>query len=288
MTLNLAKVRPGALTPTDLFITVAMLDTQSVVLSAVLSSKDALASRWYIVLTAVVQCFVWIVVLIASTKLHNPSFYHSEDFCCLRETWMSSSFHACGPKIELRFTFLAYWITHIYDTVQSTMLAMQHMTLFDSLEKIDREHQNSGATDHSQEVPPLYSRLPSTVFSNWQGFVLYPLLVIMAIEGHINRNSVLTPSSREWGQTFAIMACVCGLSHWLFVQRKNLKALVEHYRDNSVRGHSSVSLKRPVNEMRFFMTVAEVEYVPTKIGEAAYGNIRLGEKDAQLLRAAAF
>jgi hypothetical protein len=30
-----------------------------------------------------------------------------------------------------------------------------------------------------------------------------------------------------------------------------------------------------------------VEYVPTKIGEAAYGNIRLGEKDAQLLRAAA-
>jgi hypothetical protein len=171
MTLNLAKIRPGTLTPTDLFITVAMLDTQSIALSAVLSSKDALASRWYVMLTAIVQCFVWSVVLVSCTHLRNLSFYNSENLCCLRETWMSSYFHTCGSKVQLRFSLLAYWITHAYDTIQSTILAVLHTTLFDSLDKVDRQSKSDGNLYVSQSTPTLYGRIPSTAFSNWSGFV---------------------------------------------------------------------------------------------------------------------
>jgi hypothetical protein len=89
----------------------------------------------------------------------------------------------------------------------------------------------------------------------------------MTIEGHISRNTIPTPSSREWGQTFAIMACVCGISHWLYVQRKNLSPLLERYRNQSVSGHASRSHMRPVNEMRFIMTAANVSLEKIKTGE---------------------
>jgi hypothetical protein len=283
MTLNLAKVRPGALTPTDLFITVVMLDAQSIALSAVLSSKDALASRWYVLLTAVVQCFAWTVVLVASTRLEETSFFNAENPCCLRETWMSSYFHTCGTGIQLRTGFLTYWISHAYDTVQSLVLALLHTTMFDSLEKVDRKHQRDLETDpahhHDDDHSTLYGRLPGTAFSNWQGFVLYPLLLIMTIEGHISRNAIPTPSSRDWGQTFAITACVCGVSHWLYVQRKNWRHYLLPHRS------SSENPMRPVNEMRYFKTAANVLYEHVRCDEDDKGYIRLGEEDARLLMA---
>lgn len=72
-----------------------------------------------------------------------------------------------------------YAIMRLLDIVQPAVLAILHTQKFDRLDKISRldaPHQHPG--------PSAFDRLSSTAFSAWQGFVLYPVYLVVAIERH--------------------------------------------------------------------------------------------------------
>lgn len=196
-----------------------MADTHCVTLSATLSSKDALASRYYVWIAIAVQALAWAAVLHTDISVaalaSNKKCTDSLD--CMADRWMGIMIN---PG-EQELTFRVYWIIHSYDLIQSSVLAACHTKRFDELEKLDREPPDLTVCQDKTEI--VYSRLPSTAFSNWAGFVLYPIMLIVAVEGHLSGNRVDVGEFYEWGQSFAIITCACGVLHWLYVSIPLLK-----------------------------------------------------------------
>lgn len=194
-----------------------MIDTHCVALSATLSSKDALASRLYVRLAIAGQTLAWAAVLYADISYVASGDARSQD--CLGPQWFDSKI-APGTQ-DKYFPFRAFWISHSYDLIQSSVLAICHTERFDKLEKINRKQQDT--VDDQDRNRTGYSRLPSTAFSNWVGFALHPIFLIIFVERHLSRNKVDVGGIREWGQSFTIIACTCALVHWVYVNLPLLK-----------------------------------------------------------------
>lgn len=213
LTINLLKARTVDLTPTDVFVIIVMIDTHCVTLSATLSSKDALASRSYVRLVCLGQALAWAAVFYTEIRLAAPGAFDGQRLDCVSENWFDSIIQP-GER-PAKMPFQNYWITHSHDLIQPCILALCHTKRFDALEKLDRNHQ--APADSQDENPTGYSRLPSTAFSAWRPFVLYPIALIIVVERHLARNQVNVGDFREWGQSVTIITCACSILHWVYV-----------------------------------------------------------------------
>jgi hypothetical protein len=166
------------LTSTDIFVVLVMIDAHCVTLSATLSSKDALASRSYVQFAIIGQTLAWVAVLYTDIRLAGAGSVVDGHLVCVDVPWFDSMISPQRPEKSLPFRY--YWISHAYDLIQPSVLAIYHTKRFDELEKIDREHR--GAMGDQDENRTGYSRLPSTSFSVWRGVVMYPVLLIVVIE----------------------------------------------------------------------------------------------------------
>jgi hypothetical protein len=216
-------VSPRDFTPTDYLAVVLMLDAQCVALSATLSSKDALASRWYVGFTLLGQSFAWTVVAYANHSLANslsPSAHH-----CLSEGWLMSNMgaHQTLPLMS----FKVYWYLHGIDFLHSGWLALHHTFQFDELEKIDRQ-QRYDRSSASRGLETGFNSLRATPFGNWLGFTLHPILLIVTLELHMK--GIETSTWGDWGQMMPLTMLVLGGGHWLYL---NLKQLYEYINDHS-------------------------------------------------------
>jgi hypothetical protein len=256
------------------FVIIVMIDTHCVALSATLSSKDALASRLYVRLAIAGQATAWVAVLYTDIRFTTDlsNFKLRE---CMEEPWFDA---VIDPGAQVwDWPFRAYWISHLYDLVQSSILAICHTKRFDKLEKIDREHHD--ATGDQGENQTGFSRLPSTAFSNWSGFVFYPIMLVVTVERHLSKNEVNVGDFREWGQSFTVITCGCAIAHWVYV---NLP-LLKHPLECLWRGRW-VSLKGPIlptNILRLIAYGAPRQHV----GEENYDLLtlrRLRSEDALL------
>jgi hypothetical protein len=195
-------------TPTDYLVVVLMIDTQCVALSAVLSSKDALASRFYVGITLLGQAFAWAVVVYANHALAS-SFSPAENGC-IGTYWLLSSLGGAGPLIS----FKIYWYLHALDFVHASWVALRHTFQFDELEKIDREERR-GHTGNSTDLGTGFASLRGTPFSNWNGFAFHPLLLIVTLESHMK--GVKTAAWGDWGQMMPLTMLVLGVGHWFYL-----------------------------------------------------------------------
>jgi hypothetical protein len=225
MSFNLLLVvaRSIKLTPTDYLALVLMIDTQCVALSATLSSKDALASRWYVGLTLSGQAFAWGVILYANYQLPEALLLSSERNECLDLLWYMFAATPWGwsDGWEIVFSFKVYWYLHAFDFIHAGWLAMCHTKQFDALEKIDRgKHIDLIVGAHVNSYDTGFSRLRGTVFSNWISFALYPVILALTLENRMRCIEVSTWG--EWGQMMPLLSLVCGVSHWIFVNWKQL------------------------------------------------------------------
>jgi hypothetical protein len=209
------------LTPTDVFVVIVMVDTHCVTLSATLSSKDVLASRLYVRLAVAGQAIAWAAVFYTHARFFAPAGPDSSAVpkSCDKDQWFESIILPGRNSMELPFR--AYWITHSYDLIQSSLLATFHTGRFDKLEKIDRRHQEATGTQDENQTG--YSRLPSTAFSNWRGFIPYPVCLVIVVECHLSRNKVDVGDFPEWGQSFTIITFACAFVHWIYVNLPLLK-----------------------------------------------------------------
>jgi hypothetical protein len=219
LTINLLKVSFEDLTPTDVFVVMVVVDTHCVALSATLSSKDVLASRLYVRLAITAQALAWVAVLYTDMRFVTSDHSGYTPTHCQEDMWFDSII--APGKRSLDLPFRVYWISHAYDLIQSGVLALCHTKRFDELEKIDRRHQ--GSTSARDENQTGYGRLPSTAFSTWIGFVLYPIFLVIAVEDHLSRNAVNVGDFREWGQSFTVITCACAIVHWVYVNLPLLK-----------------------------------------------------------------
>jgi hypothetical protein len=260
LTINLFKVRIGDLTSTDIFVVLVMIDVHCVTLSATLSSKDVLASRSYVGFAILGQTLAWVAVLYTDIRLAGAGAAVEGHSGCVDVPWFDSWISPQRPAKSLPFRH--YWISHAYDLIQPSVTAAYHTKRFDKLEKIDREHRAAiGDQDGNQTG---YSRLPSTSFSIWRGFVWYPIMLIVVIEGYLSRNGIVVGDFREWGQSFTVITCTCGILHWVYV---NLP-LMEHLSTCIWHGRW-IPRKGPVLPSNIMRLIA-IGAHPSLVGEENY------------------
>lgn len=209
-----------------------------------------------------------------ATGLQFQTFYDPDSFCCLQGDWFTSRFYTCHVsdyRSSFRSPFGAYWAVRTFDTAQSLALALLHTAKFDMLEKIDRTHRNSNDTKVTA-----YSSLPSTAFSNWLGFFMYPYMLVVAIEGHLSRHQIPVPGWGEWGQTTTLVTCVCGVGHWLWVNLHLLWSFLKSKREETaVATPSDHGRMLPVNVSRLvamgakppFVAVEDIKLLTTGISK---------------------
>lgn len=199
-------VQPSSFTPTDYLAVVLMIDTQCVALSATLSSKDALASRWYIGFTLLGQTFAWAAVVYANHSLAGSLSPPADS--CLSGTWLISSM---GHPSEMPLvSFKAYWYLHAIYPLHSGWLALRHSFQFDELEKIDRVKPCSCA-GMPTDLRTGFSLLRGTPFSDWLSFILHPILLIVTLESHMK--GVETSTWGDWGQMMPLSMLILGVGH---------------------------------------------------------------------------
>ena len=268
LTINLVKARTVDLTPTDVLVIVLMIDTHCAVLSATLSSKDALASRSYVRLVCMGQALSWAAVFYTEIRLVTPGAFDGQRLDCVNENWLDSNIQP-GERAA-KMPFRNYWISHSYDLFQPCVLALCHTKRFDTLEKIDRDHQTTSNDQEDNQTG--FSRLPSTAFSAWRGFVLYPIALIIVVERHLARNQVNVGDFREWGQSVTIITCACSILHWVYVNVPLLKhPFVCLWRGNLIRRKGPLL---PTNVMRLiavgeYLSFANAENYRLLIAEKA-------------------
>jgi hypothetical protein len=223
LSLLIVVVKSSGLTPTDYLALVLMIDTQCSALSATLSSKDALASRWYVGLTLSGQAFAWGVILYANYKLPATLLLSAEKHQCLTESWLVFAVTPWrtfdGSMVNLGFR--VYWYLHAADFIHAGWLAVRHTKQFDALEKIDRRKHIDLAGTLANSYDTGFSRLRGTVFSNWYAFAAYPVLLTLTLEKHMR--GIETSVWGDWGQMMPLMTLVFGVSHWFYVNGGQLR-----------------------------------------------------------------
>jgi hypothetical protein len=226
MTLSLliVVVNSSDLTPTDYLALILMIDTQCSALSATFSSKDALASRWYVGLTLCGQAFAWGVILYANYQIPDTLLLSAEKDQCLTEAWLLfavTPWRTSSARLgKINLSFKVYWYLHASDFIHAGWLAVRHTKQFDTLEKIDRETRAAvaGASINTHDTG--FSRLRGTVFSNWCSFASYPVLLTLTLENHMR--GIETSVWGDWGQMMPLMTLVFGVSHWFYVNGQQL------------------------------------------------------------------
>jgi hypothetical protein len=273
MSFNLLIVvaKSSDLTPTDYLALMLMIDTQCVALSASLSSKDALASRWYVGLTLSGQAFAWGVVLYATRHWQpDPLPLFAEMDRCLEEVWYMFAVTPYGFNVEEYFIpgFKMYWYLHASDFIHAGWLAVRHTKQFDTLEKIDRETRAAvaGASINTHDTG--FSRLRGTVFSNWCSFAIYPVLMTLTLENHMRGIEVSVWS--DWGQMMPLMTLVLGVSHWMYVNGQQLYKYTSSHTSAADNGKIF-----PYDISRRIATGA----TPSDVGEENYKLLTAGKLD---------
>lgn len=100
-------------TPTDYLVVVLMIDTQCIALSATLSSKDALASPYYVGFPLLGKTAAWAVVVYANHMFARS--FSPAAVSCVATHWLHSSLEDATFLVS----FKIYWYLHALDFVQS-------------------------------------------------------------------------------------------------------------------------------------------------------------------------
>jgi len=202
-----------------MFVALALIDAQIVSLVATLSSKDALASRWYVRLTIACVITAWVSVAVLGHGLKNTESYIKDSIYCVSMHNRSSCWpfetRYCDFSMYLAMIFPYYWYSHGFDLAHTLWLAWHHTTIFDSLEKLSKKD------DHLESAnTKIFDSLPATAFSTWRTSICHPFLVIIAIERHLAAvNQTNLAEWQAWGQSLTLCVCIGGLSHWFYVNR---------------------------------------------------------------------
>jgi hypothetical protein len=116
-------------------VAVMSLDITSAIVQMALSQKDTLASRWWVVLSAVSQLLVHTStgVVLAKTFPISPA---RQDPCqaCMRVVWWGT-FDSCN---KVPWTFWVYWILRTVLVMRSCAIGLHHMHFYDLGERISR------------------------------------------------------------------------------------------------------------------------------------------------------
>ena len=251
---NVVKLKKDSLSPTEVFVAIALIDAQIVSLTATLSSKDALASRWYVRLTIACVITAWVSVAVLGHGLKDMESYIKDSICCVpMHEWPSGS-RWCDFSMYLAMMFPYYWYSHGLDLTHTLWLAYRHTTVFDSLEKLSKREDDQEPADTN-----FSALLPATAFSAWRGCLCHPFLVIIAIERHLTAvDQTNLAEWQAWGQSLTLCVCIGGLFHWLYVNRELILHTITRGRYGA---WSSTQLMLPTDIVRYVAMGFEVRFL---------------------------
>lgn len=292
MSFNLMKLKKNSLSPIETFFVIALMDAQIVSLATTLSSKDALASRWYVRLTVVCEIVAWLSIAVLGHGLKNLESYTQGSICCIPSTTDVKLYSGktiplfsleegrhCDFAMHLATSFPYYWYSHGVDLVHTLWLAYQHTGVFDSLEKLNKCHPRQESVNVESANVNIFASIPATAFSNWRSLAIHPLLVMIAVERHLVAVGQTNLAEwQSWGQSLTLVVCVGGLSHWMYVNR----GLLTYIFTLGNRGTwPNTGPMLPTNIVRYVaMGVNKPGLVEEDLQLLATGSIGTGEQDS--------
>jgi ankyrin repeat protein len=193
----------------EVIIACICIDGVSALIMMTLSDKTALASRWYVYISGVIQTLAFVVVGVALFRLlqrHEIGGWESTQ-CCVRVAWWGTISSCEGLSIGT----IIYGVFRIATTIHAFTLAYQHMHQYD-LAKKEQE------TAHAEDIPDLvFSRLPTTAFSKWLELLPCALLAAFSVEYTMSKQVSDSGAISDWGQSAAIVTATAGTLHWVYV-----------------------------------------------------------------------
>jgi hypothetical protein len=218
-------------------VAVMSLDITSAIVQMALSQKDTLASRWWVVLSAVSQLLVHTStgVVLAKTFPISPA---RQDPCqaCMRVVWWGT-FDSCN---KVPWTFWVYWILRTVLVMRSCAIGLHHMHFYDLGERISRGEKLSQEiswsghllrlvtfTDPTKDTTTInpnhtrqikawsleaFPRMPATTLTEWVLWTLPAVVAVSSLERMLSLFNLSNPGNiGDWGQTTTFMAVICGL-----------------------------------------------------------------------------
>jgi hypothetical protein len=168
------------------------------------SSKEALASRWYIMLACTLQLVSLITVGVCLGRLTSMIHVQDELECCASITWWGT-INACeGPST----TFWIYYALRIITAAQSACVALRLTQPFDQLKK---SRPGPPGCRESGRGPFNFEDIRATANTD-------PILLVVSLEVYLDAiDPVDNVPFMQYGQSIAYFVCVGGLLHWAFL-----------------------------------------------------------------------
>lgn len=193
------------------------IDGLCATLSMTLSSKTALASRWYVFLSSLMQ-LVSLVLMVSAAFLRVDTSLSSE--CCTTISWWGNISSCHGPSTST----ICYLVVRLTTWAHGTWLAVQQTAEFDLAKK---EHDKSMFAS-SYDYRSRYEKLPATVFSVYCNFLASALVACLGLEKLLE--NLDTGHISDWGQSAALITAIAGISHWVYVLYHEFPCLRKGYK----------------------------------------------------------
>lgn len=220
-----AAVQFKDLTFPEVMIACMCIDLTAAGLQMTTSGKETLASRWFVLASALNQIVAATIVVAMLARIRN-NYSISSDHCALINWW--GRIDSCtGPSASTWLYIAVRWCI----TYHGLWLDWRHSQTFHIMEKEWRLLANGDQETDKQkseydQTEYQYMRLRATVFSKWLEFIPSILVGMAGIETLVRRvplDSLIT----DWGQSAALALAIAGGIHWAYVIYQVLLELLE-------------------------------------------------------------
>ena len=177
-----------------------------------LSDKIALASRWYIRISSVIQLVSLALMVVALTwKTSTPI---ATDCCDTVEWWGTTS--SCS---KFSATTIQYLSARFITCMHGTWLAMSQTSEFDEAKKVQDARRARGSEGNQSG----FDRLPASALSVcWTSL---PSMFVACASLEVLLRHADSGKMSDWGQSAALITAVVGILHWMFVFQRSWEQL---------------------------------------------------------------
>lgn len=194
-----------------MIIACVVADALSAALSMTFSSKEALASRWYVVLACVLQAVSMVTVGVSVGLLTRKTYGIDQPQCCAKIAWWGTISACDGPST----TFWVYYALRVVTAAQSASTALRLTQAFDQLKKTRSVARGLNAPKNAFLD---FEALPATAHTDFLRYLAHPILLFVSLKLYLDDvGPAETASIIQYGQAIAWLVCASGLLHWAFL-----------------------------------------------------------------------
>jgi hypothetical protein len=210
-------------------VTCMCIDGLCATISMTFSHKTALASRWYVFISSLIQVISMVFVICAIELCHWKGKIDSKTDdqtpCCTSVAWWGTITSCSAPSLAMR----CYLVVRLFTSLHGSSLAIYHTFAFDAAKK----EMDADSADQSDGHTSGFDRIPGTAFSSWISFMPSTLVACVGLTKLLW--GVDCGRLSDWGQSAAVLTAFAGCMHWLYAFVRDVARTSQRCNDSLTR-----------------------------------------------------